>query len=158
MLISASYQTGFVTRSFLCVGFREGRGWARAVTSALLVYAGHRLTRYNVNQVTLLNLDSLDVTWLRHVCLLVAWTRPECLVLSCAVNDVISEERYLLLARFSRSRSDSKSNGSRLRLHHLQMGDDVIDQNCIALDSRVYFKLWTGTRVGITLYIEWFQM
>ena len=44
---------------------------------------------------------------------------------------------YLYLSRFSRSRTDSRPNGSRLRLGHLQVGDDVINKHCIALNSRV---------------------
>ena len=44
--------------------------------------------------------------------------------------------RYLFPSCFSRSRIDSKTNGLRRRLGYLQVGDDVIDKHCIALDSR----------------------
>ena len=58
-------------------------------TRALQFYTGHRFKKCNVNQMIQLTLDSLDVMRFRHVCLLIAWTRPESLVQRCAVNDVI---------------------------------------------------------------------
>ena len=33
------------------------------------------------------DLDSLSATWVQYICLLIGWTRPECLVLCYAVND-----------------------------------------------------------------------
>ena len=60
------------------------------------------------------------------------------------------EDRDLFLYRSSRSRTDSRLNFPRLRLDHLQVGDDVIDKHCVALDSRVQFKLYTGIRAGLT--------
>ena len=39
--------------------------------------------------------------------------------------------------RFSRSKIDSRLNGFRLRLGHLQVDDDVTDKHCKALDSPV---------------------
>ena len=46
----------------------------------------------------------------------------------------------------SRSRTDSRPNDSWLRLGHLRVGDDVIDQQCIALDLLVQFKLKSSIR------------
>ena len=57
---------------------KEGR--AQAETCAQLGYAGHMFTRCNVNQVTLLDLNSLDVTWVPHERLLIAWTKPEAIL------------------------------------------------------------------------------
>ena len=74
---------------FYSGGFREGGGWAWAKIHALLDYVGHRFTGCNVCQMTLLDLDSRDVTGVQHLCLLIAWTRPKSLVLCCAVNDII---------------------------------------------------------------------
>ena len=59
-------------------------------------------------------------------------------------------------SRFSSSRTDSWPNGFRFRLGHLQVGDDVIEKRCIALDSQIKFKLWAGIHTGLTLYyIYW---
>ena len=71
LFILASHQTGFDTSYFFIIGILEkGDSQARAETLALLDCADHRLTGWNVNQVTPLNMDSL-----------IAWTRLEVLVL-----------------------------------------------------------------------------
>ena len=86
MFVFTSHQTGLDTRSFFYSGgFREGRCRTGAENLALLV---HRLTRCNTSQMTLLDFDSLNITWVRHVCLPIAWTRPEGLVPCCAINVV----------------------------------------------------------------------
>ena len=73
---------------FIVRGIEGGRDWSGVETHVLLDDTGHGLTRCNVSQVTLLDLDSLDVMWVQQICLLIAWTRPMGLVLFCAVNAV----------------------------------------------------------------------
>ena len=92
MFVSTSHRTGLNTRSFFIVGVLGKKAWSRVEPRTLLDYAFHRLTRCNVSQMTQLDLDSLDVTWVGPVCLLKAWTRLEGLVLCCANNAVCSLE------------------------------------------------------------------
>ena len=53
----------------------------------------------------------------------------------------INRRRCLFFSRASRSRTDSRPNGSRLRLGHLWVGNDIIDKHCIGLELLVQFKL-----------------
>ena len=39
--------------------------------------------------------DSLSAMWVQHVCLLMAWTKPESLVQCCAVNDYSSTQKVV---------------------------------------------------------------
>ena len=74
MFVFTSHQKRLNTRSFLKWDFWEEKGSTGD-------YAGLRLTRCNVSQMTLLDMDSLDVTWVWLVCLLIAWTRPYAVLL-----------------------------------------------------------------------------
>ena len=46
---------------FFYIGVYKRGGQAQAKTHALVVYAGHKLTRYNVSQMTQLVLNSLGI-------------------------------------------------------------------------------------------------
>ena len=61
VFFSVSQNTGFDRRFFYSWGFKEGKR-VPAETCNLLDYTGHRLTVYNVSQMSLLDLDSVDVT------------------------------------------------------------------------------------------------
>ena len=66
-------------REYICLCLPQDR------TNVLLDYVGHRLMRYNVSQMTLLDFDSLDVMWVWHICLFIPSTRPAGLVLCYAM-------------------------------------------------------------------------
>ena len=68
--------------------FMESGEWTQSETHTLLDYAGHWFTRCNMSQMSLLDLDSLDVTWVRYVCLFIAKTWPSSLVLCCYIYAV----------------------------------------------------------------------
>ena len=78
---------------FYSWGFREKGGQAQVEACVLLDYAGHRLTLSNMNQMRLLELNSLNIMWVRYVWLLIAWTKPSGLVLCSAFNECSPTQR-----------------------------------------------------------------
>ena len=87
MLCAGLYLSFPPTRQDLTQGhfytgdFKEAGGQERAETHTLLDDGGHWLTRCNVKQMSLMDLDSLNIMRVRHLRLLIAWTRPENIVL-----------------------------------------------------------------------------
>ena len=51
----------------------------------------------------------------------------------------------------SRLMIDLRLNGPQLQLGHLQVGDEIIDKQSIAIDPLVLFKLGTGINAELTL-------
>ena len=90
IFVSTSHQREFDTGSYLCGGFREGRGLAETETCALLVYVGHRLMKCLVNII---------ISYLKAYCVFVgdlSRRRPEGSLFNSYNTEVLA--RVLLLS------------------------------------------------------------